>query len=94
MFLGSGGLTCQDKQYIVDLHNQMRSSVASGRIAGQPAAADMKEMVCFLFFFKLRKFINVIIAEPYIMYNGKVLTKFSTKSVSVRNLLLLYSDRH
>lgn len=67
MFLGSGGLTCHDKQYIVDLHNQMRSSVASGRIRGQPAAADMKEMVCFLLLFKLWEFINVIIAEPYIM---------------------------
>lgn len=87
MFLGSGGLTCQDKQYIVDLHNQMRSSVASGRIPGQPAAADMKEMVCFLFLFKLWEFINIIIAKPYIMYYGEVLTNFWTKSVSVRNLL-------
>ncbi|XP_046683759.1 venom allergen 5-like [Homalodisca vitripennis] len=43
--LRSGGLTCQDKRLIVDTHNQMRSMVASGRIAGQPAAANMLEMV-------------------------------------------------
>ncbi|XP_054279397.1 venom allergen 5-like [Macrosteles quadrilineatus] len=43
--LRSGGLTSQDKQTIVDLHNQMRSQVASGRIQGQPAAANMLEMV-------------------------------------------------
>ncbi|KAG8276350.1 cysteine-rich secretory protein LCCL [Homalodisca vitripennis] len=33
-----------DKRLIVDTHNQMRSMVASGRIAGQPAAANMLEM--------------------------------------------------
>lgn len=71
MFLGSGGLTCQDKQYIVDLHNQMRSSVASGRIPGQPAAADMKEMVCFLIIFmRSWEFLNFHINDkPYL---GKV----------------------
>ncbi|XP_063227592.1 venom allergen 5-like [Bacillus rossius redtenbacheri] len=43
--LKSGGLTCHDRQVILDSHNKMRQSVALGRVSGQPAATDMQEMV-------------------------------------------------
>ena len=42
---GSGGLSCVDLQDILDAHNTARQNVALGRIAGQPAAANMLEMV-------------------------------------------------
>lgn len=41
----AGGLTCQDKQTILDEHNRLRQMVALGQIHGQPGAANMMEMV-------------------------------------------------
>ncbi|KAJ1527884.1 hypothetical protein ONE63_007820 [Megalurothrips usitatus] len=38
------GVSCQDKQIILDTHNRLRQSVALGRVAGQPGAANMMEM--------------------------------------------------
>nr|CAD7447012.1 unnamed protein product [Timema bartmani] len=43
--LKSGGLTCQDRQIILDTHNKLRQSVAQGGVANQPAAANMMELV-------------------------------------------------
>lgn len=43
--LRSGGLTCQDRQTILDAHNRARQSVAQGKVSGQPAATKMLEMV-------------------------------------------------
>ena len=45
MSTGSGGLTCQDRQAILDAHNKARQSVAQGRVSGQPGATKMLEMV-------------------------------------------------
>jgi hypothetical protein len=42
---GSGGLSCPDRQEILDAHNTARQNVALGRIAGQPAASNMLELV-------------------------------------------------
>jgi len=42
--LRSGGLSCFDKQIIVDLHNRLRQSVALGQVNGQPPAANMLQM--------------------------------------------------
>nr|CAD7433286.1 unnamed protein product [Timema monikensis] len=39
-----GGLTCRDQQIILDTHNKLRQSVAQGRVANQPAAANMMEL--------------------------------------------------
>lgn len=39
------GISCADKQIILDTHNRMRQDVALGRVAGQPGAANMMEMV-------------------------------------------------
>jgi hypothetical protein len=42
---GSGGLSCTDRQAILEAHNKARQSVALGRVPGQPAASKMLEMV-------------------------------------------------
>ncbi|XP_043259185.1 uncharacterized protein LOC122401244 isoform X2 [Colletes gigas] len=39
------GLSCEEKQAILDEHNRLRQLVALGQIHGQPAAANMKEMI-------------------------------------------------
>jgi hypothetical protein len=41
----SHGVRCTDKQVILDTHNRLRQKVALGRVAGQPSAANMMEMV-------------------------------------------------
>ncbi|GLH10271.1 Venom allergen 5 [Gryllus bimaculatus] len=41
----SGGLSCEDRQQILDWHNRLRQQVALGQVRGQPSAANMKEMV-------------------------------------------------
>ena len=38
----------EDQQFIVDLHNQWRNQIAQGNVTGQPAASNMRKMVCFL----------------------------------------------
>ncbi|XP_034939193.1 scoloptoxin SSD976-like [Chelonus insularis] len=40
-----GGLSCQDKQTILDEHNRLRQLVALGQVQGQPHAANMREMI-------------------------------------------------
>lgn len=42
---GSGGLSCSDRQEILDAHNTARQAVALGRVPGQPPASNMLEMV-------------------------------------------------
>jgi len=42
---GNGGLSCSDRQDILDAHNTARQNVAQGRVTGQPAATNMLEMV-------------------------------------------------
>jgi len=42
---GSGGLSCSERQDILDAHNTARQNVALGRVTGQPAATNMLEMV-------------------------------------------------
>lgn len=44
-FTGSGGISCEEKQIILDEHNRLRQLVALGQIHGQPSAANMMEMV-------------------------------------------------
>lgn len=44
-FTGSGGISCEEKQIILDEHNRLRQLVALGQIHGQPGAANMMEMV-------------------------------------------------
>lgn len=44
---GSGGISCEEKQIILDEHNRLRQLVALGQIHGQPSAANMMEMVAF-----------------------------------------------
>lgn len=43
--LRNGGLSCSDRQDILDAHNTARQNVAQGRVTGQPAATNMLEMV-------------------------------------------------
>ncbi|XP_029047148.1 venom allergen 5-like [Osmia bicornis bicornis] len=43
--LRSSGLSCEEKQAILDEHNRLRQLVALGQIHGQPSAANMREMV-------------------------------------------------
>jgi hypothetical protein len=42
---GSGGLSCMDRQVILETHNKARQNVALGRVPGQPGASNMLEMV-------------------------------------------------
>lgn len=42
--LRSGGLSCLDRQEILDAHNTARQAVALGTVPGQPAASNMLEM--------------------------------------------------
>lgn len=35
------GLSCEDKELILDMHNQLRQSVALGQVQGQPSASSM-----------------------------------------------------
>lgn len=39
------GLTCEDKQLVLEMHNQLRQSVALGQVQGQPAASSMMLLV-------------------------------------------------
>jgi len=41
----STGISSYDRQIILDAHNRLRQSVALGRVAGQPGAANMMQMV-------------------------------------------------
>lgn len=41
----SGGLSCEDKEGILNTHNSIRMNVAQGLEPGQPSAARMLEMV-------------------------------------------------
>ncbi|XP_024867089.1 venom allergen 3-like isoform X3 [Temnothorax curvispinosus] len=43
--LRSGGISCEEKQIILDEHNRLRQLVALGQIHGQPGAANMMEMI-------------------------------------------------
>ncbi|XP_071540549.1 venom allergen 5-like isoform X2 [Panulirus ornatus] len=43
--LKSGGLTCQDKQAILDTHNTLRQKVSMGQVHNQPAALNMRTLV-------------------------------------------------
>jgi len=38
-------LSEEDKQALLDLHNEMRSQVAAGALAGQPGASDMEHLL-------------------------------------------------
>ncbi|KAI4491256.1 hypothetical protein M0802_010290 [Mischocyttarus mexicanus] len=42
---GSGRISCEEKQIILDEHNRLRQLVALGQIHGQPGAANMMEML-------------------------------------------------
>ncbi|EFN78503.1 Venom allergen 5 [Harpegnathos saltator] len=42
---GSGGISCEEKQIILDEHNRLRQLVALGQIHGQPSAENMMEMI-------------------------------------------------
>jgi len=42
---GSGDISCEEKQIILDEHNRLRQLVALGQIRGQSSAANMMEMV-------------------------------------------------
>jgi len=44
-FPGSGGLSCEEKRQILDVHNGLRSVLAEGKVKGQPAAKNMRELV-------------------------------------------------
>ncbi|XP_077280956.1 venom allergen 5 isoform X3 [Temnothorax americanus] len=44
-FNGSGGISCEEKQIILNEHNRLRQLVALGQIHGQPGAANMMEMI-------------------------------------------------
>ena len=43
-------MTCQEKKIIVKIHNKFRKMVALGKVATQPKAVDMLEMVLFYFY--------------------------------------------
>ncbi|KAF6203578.1 hypothetical protein GE061_001910, partial [Apolygus lucorum] len=54
--LRSGGLTCEEKRQIVDLHNELRQAVAVGRVPGQSQASNMLEMVSRVYQFNVPGF--------------------------------------
>jgi len=54
--IGSGGISCEEKQIILDEHNRLRQLVALGQIHGQPGAANMMEMVSCVLFHFFKKF--------------------------------------
>ena len=39
------GLNEAEKQELLDKHNELRATVANGKQAGQPSAANMKKLV-------------------------------------------------
>ncbi|XP_077292836.1 uncharacterized protein LOC143915889 [Arctopsyche grandis] len=41
----SSGLSCEDRRVIVNVHNQLREQVASGKLKTQPKASDMQLIV-------------------------------------------------
>ncbi|XP_076045444.1 venom allergen 5.01-like [Oratosquilla oratoria] len=41
----SGGMSCQDRDLILDTHNRLRQKVSMGEVRGQPAAINMQTMV-------------------------------------------------
>ncbi|XP_066960890.1 venom allergen 5.01-like [Macrobrachium rosenbergii] len=43
--LKSGGLTCQDKELILNTHNTLRQKVSMGHVRNQPPAINMRTMV-------------------------------------------------
>ncbi|XP_045601573.1 venom allergen 5 [Procambarus clarkii] len=43
--LRSGGLTCQDKETILDSHNTLRQKVSMGHVRNQPPALNMRALV-------------------------------------------------
>lgn len=44
-WLSDRGLSCSDKELILEMHNQLRQSVALGQVHGQPAASAMMLIV-------------------------------------------------
>ena len=47
LFEGASGISCHDKQIILETHNRLRQMLALGQIRGQPPALDMRELVGF-----------------------------------------------
>ncbi|XP_050732712.1 venom allergen 5-like [Eriocheir sinensis] len=43
--LRTGGLTCQDKEIILDTHNMLRQKVSMGQVRNQPAALNMRALM-------------------------------------------------
>lgn len=42
---GASGMSCHDKQVILETHNRLRQMLALGQIRGQPPSLDMRELV-------------------------------------------------
>jgi hypothetical protein len=42
---GSGDLSCQEKEEILRVHNELRQDLSFGKVPKQPAARNMLEMV-------------------------------------------------
>lgn len=45
LFVESDQVSCQDKQLILDEHNNLRQKITFGKIQGMPIAANMRELV-------------------------------------------------
>lgn len=45
LFIESDQVSCQDKQLILDEHNDIRQKISFGEIQGMPTAANMRELV-------------------------------------------------
>ncbi|XP_012342627.1 venom allergen 5-like [Apis florea] len=45
VLLKSDQLSCQDKQLILDEHNNLRQKITFGKIQGMPIAANMRELI-------------------------------------------------
>lgn len=41
------GVTDAEKQAIVSKHNELRLSIAQGKVPGQPKGLNLKKLVCF-----------------------------------------------
>lgn len=46
---GASGMSCHDKQVILETHNRLRQMLALGQIRGQPPSLDMRELVRSLY---------------------------------------------
>lgn len=75
---GSGKLSCDEKQEILDVHNGLRQMLANGLVPNQPAAINLREMVRDIFgFYKIleQKALNTSRAITLFLFFNVIATR-------------------